>query len=439
MSHPQDLSLHEQAAAIVRGDLDPSELISTTLLRIVERDGPINSTPVVFEEESMAMLHDAPRGALYGVPITVKDMFALPWRAARNGSERDLISATASGPFRRLRDAGAIVVGVANQHELGMGTTGTISAYGPMGNPWNPATCAGGSSGGSAAAVSARLVAGSLASDSAGSTRLPASYCGVVGLKLTYGSVPYDGYFGASTTFSAPGVIARDAGDARLLAEALLDRPLASSSGAPLRVGVVRTPFWDDVDPEIAVACESALRDAEWNVVDLQIEHLELVGAAVLGRLIAEASAPSPDVMATLSRPTRAMLLAGMLAPARFVPRADRVRAAVRAALADAFGGVDLIAWPCTPTAAPPLSNPWVSLPSGQSPADGPNMRQAAIANLCGIPGIAVPVGLHSSTLPMGLQLLAAWGQESVLLDAAQHLEYATQRAYVGLIPPLAR
>src|SRR5665213_1848333 len=130
------------------------------------------------------------------------------------------------------------------------------------------------------------------------------------------------------------------------------------------------------------------------------------------------------------------MLLAGMLAPARFVPRADRVRAAVRAALAEAFGGVDLIAWPCTPTAAPPLSNPWVSLPSGQSPADGPNMRQAAIANLCGIPGIAVPVGLHSSALPMGLQLLAAWGQESVLLDAAQHLEYATQRAYVDLIPP---
>jgi len=330
VSHPQDLSLHEQAAAIARGDLDPTELISTTLLRIVERDGPINSTPVVFEKESMAMLHDAPRGALYGVPITVKDMFALPWRAARNGSERDLISATASGPFRRLRDAGAVVVGIANQHELGMGTTGAISAYGPMGNPWNPATCAGGSSGGSAAAVSARLVAGSLASDSAGSTRLPASYCGVVGLKLTYGSVPYDGYFGASTTFSAPGVIARDARDARLLAEALLDRPLASSSGAPLRVGVVRTPFWDDVDPEIAVACESALRDAEWNVVELQIEHLELVGAAVLGRLIAEASPPSADVMATLSRPTRAMLLASMLASN--IARVGRLRVAITSA-----------------------------------------------------------------------------------------------------------
>ena len=367
------------------------------------------------------MLAAASRGALFGVPITVKDMFALPWRAARNGSACDLIAASASGPFRRFRDAGAVVVGVANQHELGMGTTGAISAYGPMGNPWNPAACAGGSSGGSAAGVSARLVAGSLASDSGGSTRLPASYCGVVGLKLTYGAVPYDGYFGASTTFSAPGVIARDAGDARLLAAALLGRPLPAQDGATLRVGVVRTPFWEDVDPEIAAAGEAALHDARWKVVDLHIEHLELVGAAVLGRL------------------TRAMLLAGMLAPARFVPRADRVRAAVRASLAQAFGDVDVIAWPCTPTPAPPLSNPWVSIPSGQSPADGPNMRQTTIANLCGVPGISVPVGLHTSALPMGLQLLAPWSQESRLLDAAEHLEHATQRAYVDLIPPLAR
>ena len=439
MSHPQDLRLCEQATAIARGDLDARELFSATLSRISERDATINSTPVVFENESRTMLVDAPRGALHGVPITVKDMFALPWRAARNGSGRDLISATASGPFRRLRDAGAIVIGIANQHEMGMGTTGAISAYGPMGNPWNPATCAGGSSGGSASAVSARLVAGSLASDSAGSTRLPASYCGVVGLKLTYGSVPYDGYFGASTTFSAPGVIARDGADARLLASALLGRPLAPASGASLRVGVVRTPFWDDVDPEIEAAGDSALCDAGWKVVELRIEHLELVGAAVLGRLIAEATAPSADVMATLSRPTRAMLLAGMLAPARYVPRADRVRAAVRAALAAAFGDVDLIAWPCTPTAAPPLSNPWVSLPSGQSPADGPNMRQTAIANLSGIPGISLPIGMHSSSLPMGLQLLATWGQESMLLDATEHLENVTQRAYVDLIPPLAR
>jgi len=366
-------------------------------------------------------------------------MFALPWRAARNGSACDLIAAGASGPFRRMRDAGTVVVGVANQHELGAGTSGAISAYGAMGNPWNPESCAGGSSGGSAAAVAARLVTGSLASDSAGSTRVPASYCGVVGLKVTYGSVPYDGYFGSSTTFSAPGVHARDGADARLLASALLDRPLHAQDASSLRVGVVRSPFWDDVDPEIANAGDEAVRDAGWSVVDLQLEHLDLVGAAVLGRLIAEATAPPAEVMATLSRPTRALLLAGMLAPARFVPRADRVRAAVRSSLATAFRDVDLIAWPCAPTTAPPLSNPWINIPTGQSPADGPNMRQTAIANLTGIPGISLPVGLHSSAMPMGLQLLAPWGEESRLLDAAEHLERVTDRRHVSLTPPLAR
>lgn len=422
-----------------RGDLDAGELLTMTLARIEERDGPINSTPVLFEASSRTMLADAPRGPLHGVPITMKDMFALPWRAARNGTPSELIPAAASGPFRRLRDAGAVVVGVANQHELGMGTTGSISAYGPTGNPWNPDHCAGGSSGGSAAGVSARLVAGSLGSDSGGSARLPAAYCGVVGLKLTYGSLPYDRYFGAGTSFSAPGVVARDGADARLLAETLLDRPLARHSGAELRVGVVRDPFWSDVDLEVASAADSALRDAGWTVVELQIEHLELVGAAVLCRLIAETGIPPSSVLATLSRPTRGLLLASLLAPARLVPRADRVRAAVRRSLAEAFTSVDLLAWPCAPTPAPALADPWVSLPSGRTLADTANLRQASIANLCGVPGVSLPVGLHSSGLPLGLQLLAPWGAEASLLDAGEHLELVTERAYVELTPPIAR
>ena len=167
--------------------------------------------------------------------------------------------------FRLLRDAGAVLVGVANQHESGMGTTGTISAYGRHANPWNPTHCPGGSSGGSAAAVAARLVAGSIGSDSGGSTRLPAAYCGVVGLKITYGSVPYDGYFGLGTTFSAPGALCRDAADTRLLTEAMLGRPLGPSDDDRLRVGVVDEPFWSDSDPAVAAACRQAIDAAGWD------------------------------------------------------------------------------------------------------------------------------------------------------------------------------
>src|SRR5262249_34597442 len=159
------------AAAIAAGDLDPGELLDATLARIAERDGPLNSTPIVFPDEARAMSAGA-AGPLRGVPVTVKDMYALPWRGARNGTKVELIPAGASGGFRRLKEAGAVVVGVANQHELGMGTTGALSAYGAHGNPWDVTRCPGGSSGGSAAAVSARLVAGSLGSDSGGSTRL---------------------------------------------------------------------------------------------------------------------------------------------------------------------------------------------------------------------------------------------------------------------------
>lgn len=439
MSHPQDWTLRQQADAVRRGELSARELLDVTIARIIERDPPINSTPVIFEEVSRELLAQAPAGPLHGVPITVKDMFALPWRAARNGTTAELIPATASGPYRSLRDAGVVVVGVANQHELGMGSTGTNSAYGRMGNPWNPLHCAGGSSGGSAAAVAARLVGGSLASDSGGSTRLPAAYCGVVGLKLTYGAVPYDGYFGATTTFSAPGVITRDGGDARMLARALLERPMTQQSGSGLRVGIIRDPFWNDVDPEVAAAGEKAMRAAGWHVNEINLEHLELASAAFLSRLIAEIGVPPNQLLETLSQPTRSLLLAGMLAPARFVPRADRVRAAIRESLAKAFHAVDFLCWPTAAAPAPTLDEPWVKLPSGRTLADVANLRHALLANLTGVPGISMPIGLHSSKMPMGLQLLAPWGGEARLLDAAEHLERVTDREFVDLIPPMAR
>jgi Asp-tRNA(Asn)/Glu-tRNA(Gln) amidotransferase A subunit family amidase len=326
VSHPQDLSLRDQAAAVASGELAATELLDATLARIAERDGALNSTPVTFPKDSHQMLADAPLGPLHGVPLTVKDMFALPWRGARNGTTVELFPPTASAPFRRLRDAGAVVVGVANMHELGMGTTGIVSAYGPTRNPWNVASCAGGSSGGSAAAVAGRIVAGSLGSDSGGSTRLPAAYCGVVGLKVTYRSLPYDGYFGVGTTFSAPGAFARDAADTRLLVEALL------------------------------------------------------AGPAAMARLMAEAGSPPPALLNE-------------------------------------------------------IDDPWVGLPSGRLPADISNVRQASLANLCGVPAISVPVGLHPSGLPIGLQLLAPWSSEGRLFDAALHLEDATGRAHVERTP----
>jgi len=435
MSHAQDLTLTEQAAAIGSGELDADELLTQTFERIAQRDPALNSTPVIFEEESRAMLASAPRGPLYGVPITIKDMFALPWRGPRSATSAELFPAGASGPFRRLRDAGAVIVGVANQHEMGMGTTGAESVYGAQHNPWNLDHCAGGSSGGSAAAVAARLVAGSVGSDSGGSTRIPAAYCGVIGMKVTFGSLPYDGYFGVTTSLSAPGVFGRNGADARLLAEALLDQELPVRPGGAMRVGVVRDPYVEDCDPDVAAACEAALRATGWEIVDLEIEHLDLAGAAFLSRLVAEIGRPPTPVFDRLSVASKALLLAGSLMPATYVTRGDRVRGAVRDSVAHAFREVDLIAWPSSPVAAPLLTNPWVALPSGLATVDMANVRQAGLANLTGIPGISIPVGLHPTGLPIGLQLLAPWNHEARLLDAAEQVERATGSAFVNVTP----
>jgi aspartyl-tRNA(Asn)/glutamyl-tRNA(Gln) amidotransferase subunit A len=436
VSHPQDLPLREQARLVAAGELEAGELLDATLARIEERNGSLNAVVETFPEEAAEMLAAAPDGPLHGVPVTVKDMFSLPWRGYRNGTHREIGAAAASGPFRRLRDAGAVVVGVDNQHELGLGTTGIASAHGPAANPWNPAHVTGGSSSGSAAAVAARLVGGSLGSDSGGSTRLPAGWCGVVGLKVAYRSLPYDGYAGANSTLSGPGAFGRDAADARLLLEALLARPLPAGDGAALRVGIVRRPFWEDIHPEVESACRDALDAAGFARADVELPFAELAAPAGAVRAGSEFGvAVPPEVVPELDAITRALVQYGALQPARRLVRADRVRARIRRSVVDAFGSCDLLAWPTNPAPAPPIEAPVLQLPSGPSLPDAPNIRQAIVANLAGVPGISVPAGFSGEGLPIGLQLLAPWGEEARLLDAAQAVEDATERRWVEPAP----
>ncbi|HVW82013.1 MAG TPA: amidase [Mycobacteriales bacterium] len=428
MTHPQDRSLVAQARAVADGEISAAELLDATLERVEERNPRLNAVAATFPDESRAMAAAGVDGPLRGVPVTVKDMFSLPWRGFHNGTTREIGPRAASGVFRRLRDAGAVVVGVDNQHELGFGTTGLVSAYGPSANPWNPAHCTGGSSGGSAAVVAASMVAGSVGSDSGGSTRLPAGWCGVVGLKLTYGALPYDGYPGANSTLSAPGVFGRDSADARLMAEALLGRALPRGDASRLRVGLVRSPFWEDVDPEVAQLCESALATAGMAVRDVDLAYAEVSTAAGGVRASVEMSAVAPDsLLPELDALTRGMIGYARQIPAVRLLRADRVRARLRRELAAAFGHVDVVAWPTNPATAPPIAAPVIQLPSGPAMADPANLRQAVLGNLAGVPGISVPVGLHSTGLPVGLQLLAPWCAEATLLDAAEHLQAAVR------------
>jgi Asp-tRNA(Asn)/Glu-tRNA(Gln) amidotransferase A subunit family amidase len=445
--HPQDLSLREQARAIAEGELDATELLEATLARIDERDGPLRSIAESFASESARMLSEAPDGPLHGVPVAVKDMFALPWRAPRDGCAKNLfgIGQGESAVYRRLRDAGAVVVAVTNMHELGAGSTGHISAYGPCATPWDTSRCGGGSSGGSGSAVGARLVAGAVGTDGGGSIRYPAAYCGVTGLKFTWGMVPPDGYTHGFASMGAPGPMCRDAADARLLGGALLGRPLASRRATTLRIGVAPW-FWENLDPEVESACRAAvdaLAEMGVEVREISLEGTEHIVASTVIRLALEAG-PSikpelvDEVVSQLSPIGRALTKYNMLLPAAVLVKVDRVRAQLRRSLAAAFEDVDALAWPSVPAPAPPIEEPAVQLPSGRVPADYANVRQGGLGNLAGVPAVSVPCGLTAERLPVALQMLAPWGEDERLLDLAELLEQATDRRHVDALPPVA-
>ncbi len=177
-----------------------------------------------FPERSREMLAAAPAGPLHGVPLVIKDEWPLPWRAQRFGAA-ELMAPTApgeSGPYRALRDAGAMIVGVGNMHELGAGSTGATSVYGAAHNPWDTERCPGGSSSGPAASVAGRLVAGAVGADGLGSVRFPAAYCGLTGLKPTFGRSAMEGHhMAAITSLIVSGPLCADAADCRLLGSVL--------------------------------------------------------------------------------------------------------------------------------------------------------------------------------------------------------------------------
>jgi Asp-tRNA(Asn)/Glu-tRNA(Gln) amidotransferase A subunit family amidase len=445
-----DLGLRAQAAAIAAGDVDPGELLEATLARIEQRNPALNAVVETFPERSREMLAAAPAGPLHGVPVVIKDEWPLPWRAQRFGAAELMVDTAPaeSGPYLALRDAGAVVVGVGNMHELGAGSTGNASFYGPARNPWNTERCPGGSSSGPAASVAGRLVAAAVGADGLGSVRFPAAYCGLTGLKPTFGRTAMAGHHMATiTTLIVSGPLCADAADCRLLGSALYGEELAAGDAAGLRIGVVRDPVSEDVTPEVREACEDAIEalraETGGEVREISLPGLEAATLAAILIINSESmNGVTPErlnrMSPELSPVARGMLKYRMLLPAAATVQAGRVRTTMRRRLAALFEQVDVIAWPTVPAPAPPLEAPMVELPSGTVSADQGNVRGAALANLTGIPSISMPVGLSAERMPMALQLQATWGRDELLLDAAEALERANGRRWVESLPPLA-
>jgi Asp-tRNA(Asn)/Glu-tRNA(Gln) amidotransferase A subunit family amidase len=446
-----DATLREQAAAVAGGNADAGTLLDATLARIEERNPMVNAIVETFPEQSRRMLDEAPSGPLHGVPVAIKDEWPLPWRAERLGAAQYLgppPQPGESGPYCALRDAGAVIVGVANMHEYGAGSTGHISVYGPARNPWDTERCPGGSSSGPAAAVSAGLVSGAVGADGIGSIRYPAAYCGITGLKPTFGRSTMQGHHVAQTTTIVSGPLCRDAADCRLLGGVLFGEALTAGEPDGLRIGIVPGELWEDCDPEVGGACREAVEGLRRETggttteVDFAGREHAMMASILLGST-EELAEMTPERVASLGEEVsliaRALLRYRMLIPAVVTAKASRARTLMRRSLAALFDDVDVLAWPTVPAPPPPLENPTVELPSGAYPADYANPRHCGIANLVGIPAVSVPVGLSAAGLPIALQLLAAWGRDELLLDCAEALERANERRWVDSRAPLAR
>jgi len=441
-----DLPLREQAAGIAAGEIDAGELLDACLARIEERNPDLNAVVATFPDESRKMLDQAPDGPLRGVPVVIKDEWPLPWRAETIGAAAVpgvSFEPGESGPYRALRDAGAVIAGVANMHELGSSSTGNTSVYGPTHNPWDLERCPGGSSSGPGAAVAGGLVAGAVGADGLGSIRYPAAYCGLTGLKPTFGRSAVEGHHIPNSETIVSGPLCWDAADCRLLASTLNGEELPAGEPSGLRIGLIRDPYWSDCAPGVGQACESALEalrgalDGTVTEVELPGQDLIVPAAVVIAQTEEAAHLTARNLNALpaeLSVLNRGVLKLRALLPASIAARAGLARTQIRRTLAGLFDEVDLLVWPTVPAVAPPLADPTIELPSGPVTADVGNSRGAVVANLTGIPGISVPVGL-SDGMPVGLQLLAPWGSDALLLDAAEALERATDREFVELRP----
>jgi aspartyl-tRNA(Asn)/glutamyl-tRNA(Gln) amidotransferase subunit A len=433
--------LVEIARALRQRKASPVELVEAYLRRIEQASG-LNAfiTPPgerARREARRAEQRLARReaGALLGVPIAVKDLFATRAIRTTAGSRilRDWVPSRDATAVTRLRAAGAIIFGKTNLHEFAYGVSNANPWWGVAQNPHDPTRSPGGSSGGSAIAVVAGLCAGALGSDTGGSIRVPASLCGCVGLKPTYGAIPLEGAVPLGWSLDHAGPLARTVGDAGLLLDVLtgLDagRRARRASTRGLRVGVLRGPIVHRVQPRVAEqvdAAAAALRRRGLRVREVSVPEMAWTVATQLVTLRAEATAVHARWIRTRPRAYGAdvrirLQLGALVAGADYV-LAQRMRARIRAALDQIFQAVDVLLLPTTPITAPVIGERSVRWRSGEEPVDGALVRLTAPFNLTGLPALSVPFGA-AAHLPIGIQVVGQRNDETRVLAVGRLIE----------------
>jgi aspartyl-tRNA(Asn)/glutamyl-tRNA(Gln) amidotransferase subunit A len=386
------------------------------------------------------------RGPLHGIPIALKDLYDTAGVRTTAGSRifADRVPDRDSAVVERLRSAGAVFLGKLNLHEWALGVTNQNPHFGPTCNPWDTSRIPGGSSGGSAAAVASGLCFMSPGSDTGGSIRIPASLCGIAGLKPTFGRVSLRGAIALSWTLDHAGPLTRTVGDLALALNAIAGHdPLdPSSSDVPtedyasgiesgakdVRIVVPTNYFFDNVDPEVEAAVREAARvlsSLGANVTEMALPRAELLVPTQRTILLTDAAAVHREHLreraADIGADVLTRLRTGQTFTGMDYAQARRDRDELRREWFALLRDHDVILSPTTSIAAPPRE--------GQDPVEVAKLLTANTApfNLTGLPAISVPCGFTQAGLPIGLQLAAGPWREALLLRVASAYEHATQ------------
>ena len=443
-------SILEVGRRLRNRELSPVELAKDCLLKIEHLNPVLNAFITVTADSALQQAKQAEaeiqrgedRGPLHGIPLGLKDLVdtASTRTTAASALFKDRIPTQDAEVVRRLRNAGAVLLGKQNLHEFAYGGSSMISFFGEVHNPWSAARVAGGSSGGSAASVAAALGFAAVGTDTAGSIRLPAAYCGVVGLKPTYGRVSARGVIPLSPSYDHVGPITNSVLDAALMLQVLSDfkagDPCAKPSlvaaldrwPANLRIGVPREFFFDDLHPDVAEAVEKAIetfrkRHAEICEVKLEVSTDRTLASAEAYAYHKGWVAQSPELYqsATLSR-----IQSGAKISADDVLRARHELEASRQAIQAVFADVDVLLTPTVPV-PPPVIADLLKHPDDLRQQELIMLHNTRPFNVWGIPTISVPCGFTKDGLQIGLLLAAAPWREDVVLQAAHAYEQATE------------
>jgi aspartyl-tRNA(Asn)/glutamyl-tRNA(Gln) amidotransferase subunit A len=446
-------SILELGERFRKRSLSPVELTKDCLARIAQLNPAIHAFITVSSDSALEQARQAEaeiargdwRGPLHGIPLAVKDLIdtAGILSTAASALFKDRIPHEDAEVVSRLKNAGAVLLGKQNLHEFAYGGSSVVGYYGAVHNPWSLAHIAGGSSGGSAAAVSAGLGYGAIGTDTSGSIREPAALCGVVGLKPTYGRVSARGVIPLAPSLDHVGPIARTVEDVAVILEAIagFDRNDPASRDVPaadyaralrqgpgaLRIGVPRSFFYEDLDPEVAAATDNALRvlaamAAEVREIELPVPTDRSLQSAEAYAYHAEFVARTPELYEpeTLRR-----IESGRNLSAKDVLEQRNQLQNTRREIVGVFENVDVLVTPTTPVVAPTIAD-LLEDPDQLRARELVLLRNTRPFNIWGLPAISVPCGFTAAGLPMGLQISGPHWQEARVLQLAYAYEQAT-------------